>query len=78
MKNLVKINYNGIDFIGQIKDIRSVWDSGVNISTGETFYSLIYYSVALIECNSGATVSNIIIRDVSQIKILNEDGVINE
>lgn len=74
MNNFVRINYKGNNYVGQILNIESVFESGTSIATGLQEYNLCYYKVKLYEDRLGIIISDIIIHDISEIVILSDRG----
>ena len=68
MENIVKIQYSGKDYIGQIVSIESEWDCLRMIGKLETERTLLYYKVSIYEKDTGCLIDNIFIRSIEEIK----------
>jgi hypothetical protein len=78
MKNLVKIHFEGKDYIGQIDEIQSVWSDSTTIgdsSLGKQHYTLQFYSVAIREKDTFYRISDIRIQDISEIELYFESPI---
>lgn len=67
MNNLVKIQYSGKEYVGQIKSIDSEWATGYLIGgKRETFLN--FYRVCIYEKDTLCEIDHIYIHDISEIK----------
>lgn len=67
MNNFVKIHFKGKDYIGQVKEMDSVWQEARYVS-GERFLKLIHYSVNIIEKDTNCCISGIEVKNFFDIK----------
>lgn len=67
MNNFVKIHFKGKDYIGQVKEMDSVWREARYVS-GERFLKLIHYSVTIIEKDTNCCISGIEVENFFDIK----------
>ena len=67
MNNFVKIHFKGKDYIGQVKDIDSVWQEA-RYASGDRFLKLIRYSVTIIEKDTNCCISDIEVSNFFDIK----------
>lgn len=65
--NYVKIHFKGKEYIGQVKNVDSVWQE-LRSENGEYFFKLIRYSVTIIEKDTNCLISNIEIKNFFDIK----------
>ena len=68
MNNFVKIHFKGKDYIGQVKEIDSVWQEA-RYASGERFLKLIHYSVTIIEKDTNCCISDIEVKNFFDIKL---------
>lgn len=67
MNNLVKIQYSGKEYVGQIKSIDSEWATGYIIGVGRES-RLRFYRVCILEKDTFCEIDHIYIHDISEIK----------
>ena len=67
MNNYVKIHFKEKDYIGQVKEIDSVWQNA-RYASGERFLKLIHYSVTIIEKGTNCCISDIEVKNFFDIK----------
>ncbi len=67
MNNYVKIHFKGKDYIGQVKEIDSVWQEA-RYANGDRFLKLIHYSVAIVEKDTNCVISDIEVANFFDIK----------
>ena len=73
MNNFVKIHFKGKDYVGQVKEIDSVWQECRNLG-GERFLKLIHYSVTIVEKDTNCCISDIEVKNFFDIKPYEADN----